>query len=599
MYFSVFVVLSFVAVFVTGSEVEEEKCAWGESYWCSDLRVAKACGAVQHCKTTVWKSQQLTADTTEVCEFCQTIVTDVHKFITEKKTEDDIAHFLASACGIIPTEKAATECKVLVQTFLPEIINLITSEVSPQIVCGLLKLCTGLEDTVQHSDIVPSTLVLHHVPLQKDVSVHDTEICTDCKKFMSDIRKWLLSPEYEAQVEKLIDENVCVFLGAFESQCKMLVHDFLPQIINATAQYYDPNVLCIAFCGASGPKIPEFFTNIKVQSVEGCMLCKTILGEVQALDRDAKVQADIKNFLKADLCSNLGSLKTNCLALIDRYSPSVFELLATLLDPTARCSGFGFCPGISPVISDSHIVRSATPRDVAKSEQNISPQCVLCEFIMKELDSLLTDNATETEIIAALDKVCSLMPEKIREPCTDFVNTYGPAVIALLQQELDPAQICTFLGLCTSSTHNVVSKKITATDPETCIICETVVQYVEALLEENATVSEIEMVVKKVCNFLPDAMKAQCSDIVDKYGPLIVHLIATKYSPKEVCTIAKLCTTGNGVVPSPMVNLVPAGKPRLVGTSQCSYGPVYWCASQQNAEQCGAVDHCKQFVWKK
>jgi len=46
-------------LFAVGSAVEVDKCAWGESYWCSDLRVAKSCGAFRHCMTTVWKNQKL------------------------------------------------------------------------------------------------------------------------------------------------------------------------------------------------------------------------------------------------------------------------------------------------------------------------------------------------------------------------------------------------------------------------------------------------------------------------------------------------------------------------------------------------------------
>lgn len=50
---------------------------------------------------------------------------------------------------------------------------------------------------------------------------------------------------------------------------------------------------------------------------------------------------------------------------------------------------------------------------------------------------------------------------------------------------------------------------MTAEDAETCLICETVIQYVEALIENNATIVQVEAVVKKVCNLLPDTMKIQ------------------------------------------------------------------------------------------
>ncbi len=38
---------------------EKYTCEYGESYWCSNLNYAKACGAVQHCIQNVWSNQIL------------------------------------------------------------------------------------------------------------------------------------------------------------------------------------------------------------------------------------------------------------------------------------------------------------------------------------------------------------------------------------------------------------------------------------------------------------------------------------------------------------------------------------------------------------
>ena len=42
-----------------------------------------------------------------------------------------------------------------------------------------------------------------------------------------------------------------------------------------------------------------------------------------------------------------------------------------------------------------------------------------------------------------------------------------------------------------------------------CPECMAVVNYVESLLKENATEGDIEKVLDKVCNFLPDTMKTE------------------------------------------------------------------------------------------
>jgi len=42
-----------------------------------------------------------------------------------------------------------------------------------------------------------------------------------------------------------------------------------------------------------------------------------------------------------------------------------------------------------------------------------------------------------------------------------------------------------------------------------CIVCETIVQYIEAMIDDKSSVEKIESLMKKVCNFLPESMKAE------------------------------------------------------------------------------------------
>ena len=50
---------------------------------------------------------------------------------------------------------------------------------------------------------------------------------------------------------------------------------------------------------------------------------------------------------------------------------------------------------------------------------------------------------------------------------------------------------------------------VAVSDSELCGICETMIQYLDSLLEENATVTEIEQALEKVCNFLPEGYAKQ------------------------------------------------------------------------------------------
>ena len=47
--------------------------------------------------------------------------------------------------------------------------------------------------------------------------------------------------------------------------------------------------------------------------------------------------------------------------------------------------------------------------------------------------------------------MCSILPKDISKECDAFVEEYGDLVLKLLEQKLDPEQICTELGLCSQT----------------------------------------------------------------------------------------------------------------------------------------------------
>ena len=46
--------------------------------------------------------------------------------------------------------------------------------------------------------------------------------------------------------------------------------------------------------------------------------------------------------------------------------------------------------------------------------------CEVCEYAMNYLDGILTENATEQEVKAALDKMCGYLPDSVKEQVINF-----------------------------------------------------------------------------------------------------------------------------------------------------------------------------------
>lgn len=56
----------------------------------------------------------------------------------------------------------------------------------------------------------------------------------------------------------------------------------------------------------------------------------------------------------------------------------------------------------------------------------------------------------QEEIVHAMDAVCAVLPEKVRDECKSFVEVYGKAVIDMVLESTDPQAVCVMLKCCSS-----------------------------------------------------------------------------------------------------------------------------------------------------
>lgn len=62
-----------------------------------------------------------------------------------------------------------------------------------------------------------------------------------------------------------------------------------------------------------------------------------------------------------------------------------------------------------------------------------------------------------------------------------------------------------------------------------CEVCKMAVGYIDGILEKNATETEIEEAVKKVCSFLPDAYRTEVC--VVPFFPFFINKLIFLHQP--------------------------------------------------------------------
>ncbi|KAL6101675.1 psap [Pungitius sinensis] len=525
--------LLFVSAVAATPLLGTEQCAQGPTYWCQNVKAASLCGAVTHCQQNVWSKPQMKS---VPCELCKEVLTVVDQILKDNATEAEVLGYLEKACQLIPDKGVTAECKEMVDNYYPILMGIIKGELEdPTVVCGALGMCQSLQVALAttHTD---EQLVSNEIP--------QMDLAQQVSPFLLNVPGLLYPQSPKQEAPKQENNAVC--------------EDCVKFLTDAQAE----------------AKANTSFVNSLIENIE-------------------------------NQCDLLGSgLSVMCKQYVDQYGSLVIQQLMSM-DPKDICVHAGFCTATKKTVPMMKLQAAKTvakvvpiaklfpatkvesaPVKSAKPMVKVleSPKCAICEFAMKELESLLEDQATEEKVVLAVEKVCAYLPSSLSNQCKDLIDTYGQAIIELLMQQADPKTICTVLALCNDEGRAVVP----ALDQDAfknggfCQVCKMAVSYIDGILEANATEAQIEEAVRKVCSFLPDSLQTECDQMVEQYEPMLVQLLLQMLDPDFVCMKLGAC---------------PEAVRRLLGTEQCSWGPAFWCKNAETAARCNAVAHCKRHVW--
>ncbi|KAG8452060.1 hypothetical protein GDO86_004017 [Hymenochirus boettgeri] len=497
-----------------------EQCSKGPEVWCKNMRTASQCGAIKHCQQTVWNKPTVKS---MPCDFCKEIITVVGNYLKDNITQGEIKEYINKACEMVPDPGLTAACKQVLSDYFPIVLDMLEKELSnPGVICSSLGLCQSLQ---QHLAILkqPKQLLTNEIP--------------------------------EVDASKLVYPYI--------ANVPLLLH----------------------------PQDKTF----KDKNGDICSDCVQLISDVQeSLRSNASFSKMLVDHI-LEQCNLLGAgLAEMCKNYVNQYADVGIQILLQM-EPKQLCCLAGFCEKIKTpfqnVIPAKTMLPAAKLQPAANvKEQNPSvesnPMCTVCELMVTQIEKLLDNNRTRENILHTLEKVCKVIPTEYSQKCEDLIEEYGNAIIELLEQEASPEFICSTLGLCPAMDHLqtelIKINPVKAAAGDYCDVCKMLMRHVDQLLEKNATKERIELLLKRVCNFLPDTMKDQCNALVQEYEPLFLELLLQALDPSFICVKVHLCQ---------------GGATKVLGTEKCMWGPSYWCKDMETAANCNALEHCKRHVW--
>ncbi|XP_051042713.1 prosaposin isoform X2 [Phodopus roborovskii] len=466
----------FASLLVTAltTPVQDPKvCAGGSAVLCRDLKTAVGCGALKHCQQMVWSKP--TAKSLP-CDICKTVVTEAGNLLKNNATQEEILRYLEKTCEWIHDSSIQNSCKEAVDSYLPVILDMIKGEMSnPGEVCSALNLCQSLQKYLAEQNH-QKQLESNKIPEANDA------VCQDCVKMVTDIQTAVRtnSTYVQSLVEHVKEE--CDRLGpGMADMCKNYVDQY-SEVAVQMMMHMQPKEICalFGFCDKT-KKVPmktlvpasEAFKDIfpdleRMDSFEAhniifCQACKFVMQKLSGLmANSATKELVVKTVNKA--CSLLPApASTKCTDVIDTFGYSLLDVLLKEVSPS-WCGMIRLCSGnpdsVDTFEQPAVSILPALPKQPEQSEkpalrahlpQKTGGFCEVCKKLVSYLEHNLEKNSTKEEILAALEKGCSFLPDPYQKECDDFVSEYEPLLVEILVQVMDPSFVCSKIGACPSA----------------------------------------------------------------------------------------------------------------------------------------------------
>nr|KAF6322763.1 prosaposin [Pipistrellus kuhlii] len=176
-----------------------------------------------------------------------------------------------------------------------------------------------------------------------------------------------------------------------------------------------------------------------------CEMCEYVVKElVKMIDSNKTEEEIIHAFDK--VCSKLPkSLSEECQEVVDTYGRSILSILLQEASPELVCSMLQLCTKQGLPALTAHV-----------TQQKDGAFCEVCKKLVGYLDDNLEKNSTKEEILAALEKGCSFLPDPYKNQCDQFVTEYEPMLIEILVEVMEPSYVCSKVGVCPRAGHRAL-----------------------------------------------------------------------------------------------------------------------------------------------
>uniref|UniRef100_A0A8C6R1J2 Prosaposin n=1 Tax=Nannospalax galili TaxID=1026970 RepID=A0A8C6R1J2_NANGA len=192
-----------------------------------------------------YEKELLQAHSVVFCKACQYMMKKVSELLASNASEEKIIEAVGRACLLLPAP-ASTTCKEVVDTYGLYLLDILVKELSPELLCGVIQLCSTGSDPVEKLEqpVLPIQPVLPKQPMLPATPQKAGGFCKVCKELVSYLEHNLEKNSTKEEILAALEKG-CSFLPAsYQKQCDEFMAQYEPVLLEILLEMIDPSFVC-------------------------------------------------------------------------------------------------------------------------------------------------------------------------------------------------------------------------------------------------------------------------------------------------------------------------------------------------------------------
>lgn len=195
------------------------------------FRVSAYCGVTKPC-IKYWEKLTVPEDNDSVCTICKDMVQQARDQLESNETQEDLKAVFEGSCNLIPLKVIASECKELADTFIPELVETLASQMNPSVVCSTAGLC--------NSPRIDRLLEEQKSMLKNDE--YEPNNCSKCYTISTHMEHKFKTSSRDKMLKQML--VVCGQLSSFSDACSAIVITYFKDIMKHLNENFNAKNLC-------------------------------------------------------------------------------------------------------------------------------------------------------------------------------------------------------------------------------------------------------------------------------------------------------------------------------------------------------------------